>query len=229
VELIFPQDKIYKDITPILNMKKERVLISSIFSSNTIKQLVLRTSPSLLILVVEKNLFKSKNEDELKKINAIKQIQQSLSDIIKIEILETKSLYDLYEITKDVVNQIDKLKNQDIILNISEGRKTLAFGMYFAGQLRKEKVSSVYYLIKEDNTLLKMPLPDFNINKVQKNILLMIKNTKKDIKELRTKIEKEGKSKSLFYKYIKQLEEEGYIEMQENKLEITNMGKMVLL
>lgn len=215
---------------------KKKVMISSFFSANTIKPLIIRFSITELFLVVEKNLSKIKTYDTEKKIDALNKIKEEFKGIININILEVESLYRLYEISKSVVNKIDSLEGSEIYLNISEGRKPLSFGMYFAGNLRKNKIKGIYYLKKEDNELLKMPFPNFNINKFQKQILKFIEKKEKNFKEIRDKFEKkEGgrdknkKTKSVVYKSINDLENNGYIKIEERNISITDLGRILLL
>ena len=207
---------------------KKRVIISSFFSANTILPLIQLLSPNRMILVVEKDLSELDNKDAKEKLKSLKIIQDKLEGVIELEILETKSLYNLYEIAKDVVNKIDSLDDSEITLNISEGRKPLSFGMYFAGYARRDKIDSIYYLIKENNELLKMPFPDFKINEIQKKILIKLEKKEKSFKDLREEMLK-IRTKSIFYKYINELEKEGYITLQEDKAKITDTGRIVLL
>jgi len=207
---------------------KKRVIISSFFSANTIYPLIQLLSPTKIILVVEKNLSKLDSEDARKKKESLDIVKQKLEGIVELEVLETKSLYDLYEIAKDIVEKIDSLADSDIILNISEGRKPLSFGMYFAGSARRKKIDSICYLIKENNEILKLPFPDFKINEIQKTILKKLEKKSKTIKDLRKEILK-IRTKSVFYKYIKDLEKEGYIKISDESIELTNTGRIILL
>lgn len=207
---------------------KKRVIISSFFSANTIYPLIQKLSATKIILVVEKGLSKLDTEDGRKKKESLDEVKKKLDGLVEVEVLETKSLYDLYEIAKDIVKKIDLITDSEIILNISEGRKPLSFGMYFAGYARKNKIISICYLIKENNEILKMPFPDFKINEVQKTILRKLEKGSKTIKELRLEILK-IRTKSIFYKYLGEMEKEGYLNLKEDIVEITDTGKIILL
>lgn len=207
---------------------KKKVIISSFFSANTIYPLLRLLSPTKIILVVEENLSKLDSEDAKKKRESLNEVKQKLDGIVGVEILETKSLYDLYEIAKVIVEKIDTLADSEVILNISEGRKPLSFGMYFGGSARREKINSICYLIKENNEILKLPFPDFKINGIQKIILKKLEKKSTTIKDLRKEILK-IRTKSVFYKYLKELEKEGYIKTSEEKVELTDTGRIVLL
>jgi len=100
--------------------------------------------------------------------------------------------------------------------------------MYFAGYARKEKINSICYLIKENNEILKMPFPDFKVNELQRIILKKLEKKEKSIKELREEILK-IRTKSIFYKYLNEMEKEGYLRIGDDVVKITDTGKIVLL
>jgi CRISPR locus-related DNA-binding protein len=205
---------------------KKRVLIASIFSGDTISSMVVKLSPTDLILVFEKNLDSMKDKDAEIKKKAINDIKQKFEKIINIDFLKVESLYNVHEVAKQTVKKIDELQDAEIILNISEGRKPISFGMSFAGYLRKGKVSSIYYLIKETDQLLRMPFLNFNVNDTQKQMLKELEKNTLDIKSFREKIDK---SKSIFYQYIKELQSNGYVFLEEDMMKITDLGKIVIL
>lgn len=207
-------------------MVKKRVMISSIYSGNTFNSMIAKLSPTEIILVIEKNLEKLGGKEPKEKKESIKKLKENFGEIINISEIKTSSLYDLYGITKDVVRGIDKIKEGEIILNISEGRKPLSFGISLAGYLRRGKVNAIYYLIKETNDFLKMPFLNFSVNKVQTEILKKLKNSVRSIKELKESL---NKSKSVFYQYLKELEKDGYIEIEEEKIKISELGRIAIL
>jgi len=224
---------------------KKRVLISSIYSANTIKILMLKFSITDLFLVVEKDLDKLKGktpqeEEELEtKRDSIKKIKEDFNKIVNIKIIEVETLYNFYDIAKKITKKVDSLENCEIFFNISEGRKPLSFGMYFAGYLRKSKVEGIYYLMKENNEPLRMPFPHFHINKFQKEILRYLEKGERAIKDLRKKFDKEKaekvekqkerRTRSVLYKAINDLEKDGYILIEEQNVKITDLGRILLL
>ncbi len=205
---------------------KKRVLIASIFSGNTMNSTIVKLSPTHVILIVEKNLDKLKGDDAKTKRDAIKNLQKIFNESVNISFLEVNSIYDIYEIAKKTIKKIDELQNSEIILNISEGRKPISYGMSFAAYLRKEKVSAMYYLIKETDKLLRMPFLTFSINGVQKEILKSLTQKNQDTISLRKKI---NKSKSVFYKYLKNLINNGYLVEEDHELKITELGRIMIL
>ena len=218
--------KLYKAVLFLYNMKK-RVMITSIFSARAIKLAITKLSPDKVICVVERGYDKLTGEDSEKKRKAIDELKSGFGDILTIEILETEWLYNLYEITKDVINKIDELsKDYDIYIHISEGRKTLAFGLSFASYMRRKNIKGIYYVKTEDNELMKLPLFNFPVNISQKEILKYIGEGYDNIEILITKT---GKSRSIVYQYVKELLEDGYITNEEEKLGLADLGRIMIL
>ncbi len=98
--------------------------------------------------------------------------------------------------------------------------------MYFAGYLRKNKIEGIYYLTKETNQLIKMPFINFEINHIQKVMLKEIEKIPLKIEGFKNRI---GKSKSVFYKYLKDLEQNGYLLIEDGYAKITDTGRIILL
>ncbi len=206
---------------------KKRVMITTIFSSRSVKIAAHKLKPDKIICVVEKDYDKIRDKNLELKRNAIKNLIDSFGDIIEIKILRTKSIYDIYEITKDVIKKIDELsEHSEILLNITEGRKTLSFGLIFAAYSRKEKIEGIYYVIEETNEIIKLPLLDLSVNETQKEILNYIKEGVKNIDSLMKKL---NKSKSIIYQYVKELQNAGYINNKTGELNITELGKIMIL
>lgn len=205
---------------------KKRVLIASIFSGETLNSMIVKLSPTDVILVVEENLENMKGDDVEKKKKAIKSLQENFGAILKIDFIRVKSIYDVYEVSKEMILKIDQIKDANIVLNISEGRKPISFGMSFAAYLRKDRVEAIYYLVKETDTLLKMPFLNFSVNRTQKEILGKLAKKDWQITLLKEEIKK---SKSVFYKYIKELKTNGFIIADEELIKITDLGRMMIL
>src|SRR3989338_5654146 len=203
---------------------KKRVMISTVYSGNAIKYAITKLSPDVLILVVEKDLGKIKDDENIeKKKKAISEIKSFFKNTLEIQFLETKSLYDIYEITKEVIGKIDELnENDEIIMHISEGRKPLSFGLTFAAYLRKKRVKAIYYIIAEKNELLKFPMFTFPIGETQRELLKIIFKEPENIESL---IKRTEKSRSVVYQYIKELEENGFIERFNGDIKITELGR----
>ena len=203
-------------------------MISTVYSGNAVKYAITKLAPDVLVLVVEKDLDKIKDDENVdKKKKAISEIKSFFKGTLEIELLEIKSLYDIYEITKDVVDKIDKTdKDNEIIMHISEGRKPLSFALNFAAYLRNERVKEIYYITAEKNEILKFPIFSFPINEIQKNLLKLINKGHKNTEEL---LKKSEKSRSVVYQYIKDLESNGFLERENGSVKITELGRLMVL
>ena len=111
-------------------------------------------------------------------------------------------------------------------MHISEGRKPLSFGLTFAAYLRKKRIKGVYYIIEERNEILKFPLFNFPVNEIQKELLQLVSKDNEDVESL---IKNSKKSRSVVYQYIKDLEENGFIDRVNGTIRITELGKMIIL
>ena len=202
-------------------------MISTIYSGNAVKYAITKLSPDIVILVIEKNLDEIRDDENVeKKRRAIKGLKTFFDETLEIQYLEVKSLY-IYEITKDIVNKIDSIKEDiEIVMHISEGRKPLSFGLTFAAYLRKKRIKGVYYIIEERNEILKFPLFNFPVNEIQKELLQLVSKDNEDVESL---IKNSKKSRSVVYQYIKDLEENGFIDRVNGTIRITELGKMIIL
>ena len=104
-----------------------RVVISTVYSGRSIKVAIKELSPNKLILIVDKPIDKTKEE-------TVKEIKKFYGEILEIETLTT-SLYDIPEIMEKVIKVIDEeyKKENEILLHITEGRKTTSLALLFAG------------------------------------------------------------------------------------------------
>jgi CRISPR locus-related DNA-binding protein len=143
---------------------------------------------------------------------------------MKIEVIDT-SVYEIPKIVNDVCKAIDKghKSGNEIILHISEGRKTQSLGVLFAGFIKKDKIKGVYYFIEETNKALPMPLLDFKISPTKAMILKELASGNKKVSDI---IKKTKKSKAMIYAHINKLMKEGYIT---EDMEITDAGKIARL
>ncbi|MBI2130341.1 CRISPR locus-related DNA-binding protein, partial [Candidatus Woesearchaeota archaeon] len=180
---------------------------------------IIKFSPDKVIIIT------SKPKDEKKSISrkSIKSIRDKYKTI-KIEVADT-SVYEIPKIVNDVCKIIDKeyKSGNDMLLHISEGRKTQSLGVLFAGFIKKDKIKGVYYLVEETNKALHMPLLDFKLSATKTMILRELASGNKKVADI---IRKSKKSKAMIYAHINELKKEGYIT--EN-LEITDAGRICIL
>lgn len=206
---------------------KKRAMITTIYTARAVKIAIHKLRPDLVFCIVEKDYNKSKDPAIKVKKQAIEDLKKSFGDVIEIKILEVESLYEIYKITKSIIKKINELsEDNEIFIHISEGRKPLAFGLSFAAYIKKGDIKGIYYVIAETNELLKLPLFSFKINKTQKEILDSIKKGVKDKDSLITKLKK---SRSVVYQYIKELQDDGYVLSENRHLELTDLGRIIIL
>src|SRR3989344_2249192 len=187
-------------------------LISTIYEGSATNAAIIKFSPDKVVIITSK----PKDEKKSTSRKSIAQIKNKYK-IIQFEIFDT-SIYEIPNIVNDVCKAIDKehKAGNEIILHISEGRKTQSLGVLFAGFIKKDKIRGVYYFIEETNKALPMPLLDFKISSTKAMILREMASGNKKVADI---IRKSKKSKAMIYVHINELKKDGYIT--EN-LEITD-------
>ena len=194
-------------------------LISTIYEGNAVKAAIIKFSPDKVIIIT------SKPKDERKSTSrkSVKDLRNRYKTI-KIEVADT-SVYEIPKIVNDVCKVIDKehKSGNDILLHISEGRKTQSLGVLFAGFIKKDKIKGVYYFIEETNKALSMPLLDLKLSATKTMILREMASGNTKAADI---IKKSKKSKAMIYAHINELKKEGYIT---DNMEITDAGRICIL
>ena len=196
-----------------------KTLISTIFEGYATKAAIIKFSPDKVVIITSK----PKDEKKSTSRKSIKDIKDKYKTI-KVEVVDT-SVYEIPKIVYDVCKVIDrenKLGNE-VLLHISEGRKTQSLGVLFAGFIKKDKIKGVYYFIEETNKALPMPLLDFKISPTKTMILKEFASGNKKVSEI---IKKTKKSKAMVYSHITELKKNGYIT---EDMEITDAGRICIL
>src|SRR3989338_959352 len=145
-----------------------KTLISTIYEGEATNAAIIKFTPDKVILI---GVDKSDPENKTLLKRSIKNLKNRYMKIT-FEVLDT-SVYEIHRIVNDVCNAIErenKLGNE-ILLHISEGRKTQFLGALFAGFIKKDKIKGVYYLIQETNKALPMTLLDFKLSPTKTKIL----------------------------------------------------------
>ncbi len=164
---------------------------------------------------VDPNNMKKSHVDEIKSI---------FGKIIQIQILETPS-YDIVKTTTEVVKKIEEehTKGNEIIIHITEGRKTMAIAAMYAAYARKNFVKGIFYITEEKNDLVSLPILEFTLSTTKKSILKEYNKGIKNVKEL-AKIT--GKTEAMIYSHISSLKEEGYISTDNG---LTISGQIMII
>ena len=194
-------------------------LISTIFEGNATKSAIIKFSPDKVVIITSK----PKDEKKSTSRKSIKGIKDKYKTI-KVEVVDT-SVYEIPKIVYDVCKVIDRENRlgNEVLLHISEGRKTQSLGVLFAGFIKKDKIKGVYYFIEETNKALPMPLLDFKISPTKTMILKEFASGNKKVSEI---IKKTKKSKAMVYSHITELKKNGYIT---EDMEITDAGRICIL
>jgi len=197
-----------------------KTLISTIFEGEATNAAIIKFSPDKVILIgVDKS-------DPEKKTNLKKSIDRLKSKYkeLKFEILDT-SVYEIPKIVNDVCKAISKEHKlgNEVLIHISEGRKTQSLGALFAGFINKDKIKGVYYLVEETGKALPMPLLDFKLSATKTFILRELASENKRVADI---IRKSKKSKTIIYAHITELKKNGYVT---EDMEITDAGRICIL
>lgn len=191
-----------------------KILISTIWKGSAVIQAVKLFSPDKIFFVIDEPL------EDIRK-NSIDMIKELFPNIIYNTI--SAKIYDIVSIAKAVVDIIEQEKNNEIIIHISEGRKTMSLGLLFGAYVKKGNVHSAYYITEETNTPIQLPLIDLKLSKRKKQLLRKINENIVSKAEL----EKILKIKTpTIYVHLKELRDDGFLT-KDNKL--TEMGRIILL
>lgn len=197
-----------------------RTLISTVYEGGAVKVAITKLSPDRVVLIGA-DWPEPNRKSKLKK--TLTDLKKTF-DFLDITVTET-DLYDAPKIAQDVAKIIDseQKKGNEVLVHISESRKTQALGALFASYARREKVKAVYYIEEESNKLRPLPLLSFQLSNTKKQLLKLIEKGINNPKELMKRI---GKEKSLVYAYLKELRDQGYLT-EENDL--TDAGKICII
>jgi len=159
-------------------------------------------------------------------IEAIKTIKKVIPEsFIPSEFVMVKQ-YDISEASKVIRNLIVREfeEGNDLYVNVTGGRKTLAFAAQLASYIENDKVKRLFYVIEETHELMDLPIIKWRISDSKQKILglFAMGNAEPKIIADRMKI-----SDSMAYKHVKELIEDGYIVKNADILELTIIGKMM--
>ncbi|MDK2826271.1 CRISPR-associated protein Csa3 [Methanolobus vulcani] len=194
-------------------------LITTLYTLDPVLVCITRLSPSRVIVITEDGAVD-------KKAQAERILETTFGKVIEIQKLIT-SLYDPVMVAQDVADIIEQehdMGNQ-VILNVSGGRKPQAFGSLFGAYARSEMVKKVVYVKEEDNAMIEFPILGFNISPTKKAILEHIKQGEKAVSKIAVKVDI---SRGMAYNHIRELKEMGYIS-DEDGFDITDSGRLAVI
>ncbi|MBI5332404.1 MAG: hypothetical protein HZB65_02440 [Candidatus Aenigmarchaeota archaeon] len=131
----------------------------------------------------------------------------------------------MLSVAKDVIEIIKSIpKNDEVYIDISQGRKTQAFGVLFACYKMSNRIKEIMYW-GDDKNLIIFPKLTLELNEDDKNILKKIEKSE-SITEL---VDNLRISRAKGYRLIKNLEMKGFLIKENGKYKITDAGKIALL
>ena len=192
-----------------------KVMISTVHIQKAVLAAIPKLSPEKIVFLIDSNSLKTSDISEIKKL---------YGQIMPIEVIKTDS-YDIVKIASDVVKKIEEenSKGNEVVIHITEGRKTMAIASMYAAYARKKMIKGIYYITEEKNELISLPVLELQINSTKGTIMKQFAKGNSDIKDL-AKIT--GKTEAMVYAHISDLKEEGYIS-PDNKL--TDSGRIAIL
>lgn len=191
-----------------------KVLISMLYECTVVNEIILyKLNPdkTIIITVKEKEGIKA----------ALDGLKKTFSKIA-FEVVYVDE-FDVVGITKKLNRIIKREKNNQIYLNVTEGRKTMFLAGTYAASLNKDLVEGAFYLRQDNNKLMPIPLPDFTISKNKISILESLDKGTKDVNKIKQKLRVH---RSLVYASLKDLVRNGHITKE---LELTDSGKICLI
>ncbi len=199
---------------------KNLTLISTIYSLEPVIVCVTRLSPSKIVLISEEGAVE-------KKVRSEETIEKTFGNILEVEKKYT-SLYDTVRVAQDVANLIEEehaLGNQ-VIVNVSGGRKPQAFGALFGAYARNDMVQRIVYVTEEDSMIIDFPVLSFNLSDTKKIILEQIGEGVSAVPRIAATV---GISKGMTYNHLRELKAMGYITDGEKGYEVTDAGKIAAI
>lgn len=194
-------------------------LITTLYTLDPVLVCITRLSPSKVIIITEDGTTD-------RKVQAENMLETTFGKVIEIRKLIT-SLYDPVQVAQDVADAIEKEhdRGNQVILNVSGGRKPQAFGTLFGAYARSDMVKRIVYVTEEDNFILDFPILGFNISPTKKAILEHIRLGEKSVSAIAVKV---GISRGMAYNHIRELKDMGYIS-DENGFSITDSGRLAVI
>jgi len=194
-------------------------LITTLYTLDPVLVCITRLSPSKVIIITEDGTTG-------RKVQAENTLEATFGKVIEIRKLIT-SLYDPVQVAQDVADAIEKEhdRGNQVILNVSGGRKPQAFGTLFGAYARSDMVKRIVYVTEEDNFMLEFPILSFNISPTKKAILEHIRLGEKAVTVIAAKV---GISRGMAYNHIRELKEMGYIS-DEDGFRITDSGRLAVI
>ncbi|MDD4083190.1 MAG: CRISPR-associated CARF protein Csa3 [Sphaerochaetaceae bacterium] len=203
----------------------QNILIATIFHDDSIRLGIKEYQINKAILLQDENAGQTQKDK-------IKQLLDYNKNFVEFQIKEIPK-YEIEGVVKKCIEIIDSIPNEDnIIIDITQGKRTQTIGLLFAAFKRFDRIKKIYYgqEIKESTwSVLELPKFRFDLTEKQKIILKGLNNTK-TINEI---ITEEDISRATVYNNLIELENQALIQRnqigKEVKYELTEAGRIMLI
>ena len=200
-----------------------KILISTVYGPDPVLLSCTKISPNKLILLV------TDESDEVIK-ESLDLIKKSLGRVLEIDVIKIPQ-YDIIKIAEIVVNVIDEIHlNNEIIVNITSGRKTQSMGVLFGAYARKDHVKRIAYYPdgEEKGSVVYLPVLSMKLTESQEKIMDTIKSNK--ILSYKSVADATGLSSAMVYRAIDELLNSGLLEKTKDEgIVLTDAGKLMRL
>jgi CRISPR locus-related DNA-binding protein len=191
------------------------VLITTVYKGSAVIQAIKAFNPSKVFFMVDKPL------GDVRK-NSIDMIMSFFTNI-KFEQMAAE-MYDIVAFASKTIEAINQISTEEeIVVHISEGRKTMSLGVLFGSYVKKNRVSSACYIVEETNEIVRIPIVEMKVSPKKQEVLKIISEGVQSVSALEKKLKI---TTATLYVHLKELKDDGLIT---KKNEITKIGKIVLL
>lgn len=190
-----------------------KVLISNLYECAVLDIIIYKTSPQKVYLITVK--------DEKMTGATIKRLKKDLKHI-EFDVVYVDE-FDVIGITEKIHKIINVERGNTIVVNVTEGRKTMSFAGVFAASLNKDEVEGAYYLRQDNHEFIQLPLIDFTLSNTKMKVLQELDRGNKKVIDITAKVKV---NRSLIYASIKDLIKKKYITPE---WEVTDSGKICLI
>jgi CRISPR-associated protein Csa3 len=181
---------------------------------------------SILVLVdlAREFILLSEEGANEKKLQSEEMIEKTFKNALEVEKRYT-AVYDTVRVAKDVAEIIEEehARGNQVIVNVSGGRKPQAFGALFGAYARNVMVQRVVYVTEEDGFMIDFPVLSFNLSDTKK---LILEEIQKGVSAVTQIAATAGISKGMTYNHLRELKAMGYIADGENGYIITDAGRI---
>ena len=187
-------------------------MISTLWEGDVVSIAIYKLTPQKVILVLDDNPKRKKASLDLKE-----KFPNVQFDYVKVH------EFDVPEVARKIVEAVNKEKDSDIYIHVTEGRKTMFLGGIFAASLLKDKTKGAFYLREDNNELMQVPLMEFKLSDTKSTILQELEKGNAKVEEIRKKAKVH---RSLVYAAIKDLISDGLLT---DDWKLTDTGRIALL